>query len=138
MKRVVMALGALIGLAVIFYASLFAFAEFRTEIVVLRTAEADGVTHETRVTVVDIADSTWVRGRPYRGWFRRIEANPFAELHRGGIWQPVRATVSRDPADAAAFEQEMRDRYGLVYRFFDSVARMSTNEVPVRLEPRVP
>jgi hypothetical protein len=138
MKRVVLALGVLAGLPVIFYAGLFAAAELYTEIVVLRTAGADGALHETRVTVVDIADSTWVRGRPHRGWFRRIEANAFAELFRGGVWQPVRAVVSRDPADATAFEQVMRDRYGLMYRFFDSVARMSANEIPVRLEPRAP
>ena len=136
MKRAALVLGAVLGLAVIFYASLFAFAEMYTEIVVIRTYDSGGTPHETRVTVIDVARTPWVRGRPYRGWFRRIEANPMAELYRGGAWQPVSASISRDPADAAEFERVMVERYGLLYRCFDFVARMSTNEVPVRLEPR--
>jgi hypothetical protein len=129
-------LGAVLALAVIFYASLFAFGEMYTEVVVLRTYDSGGTPHETRVTVIDVAGTPWVRGRPYRGWFRRIEANPVAELYRGGVWHPVRTSISRDPADAAEFERVMVERYGLLYRCFDFIARMSTNEVPVRLEPR--
>jgi hypothetical protein len=129
-------LGIVLGLAVIFYAGLFALAEMYTEIVVLRTYDSGGTPHETRVTVIDVARTPWVRGRPYRGWFQRIEANPMAEFYRGGEWQPVRASISRDPADAAAVERLLVERYGLVYRCFDFIARMSTNEVPVRLEPR--
>ena len=124
-------------LAVIFYASLFAFAEIRTEIVVLRTYDSEGLAYETRVTVIDIGKTPWVRGRPYRGWFRRIEASSIAELYRGNAWLPVSASVSRDPADAAEFERVMLERYGLIYRYFDFIARMSSNEIPVRLAPRV-
>ena len=136
MKRAVMVLGAALGLAAIFYASLFAFAELGTEIVVLRTVDSGGAAHETRVMVLDIDGAPWVRGRAYRGWFERIEANANAELYRGGTWHPVRASISRDPADAAAFERIMLERYGFSYRFFDFIARMSTNEIPVRLDPR--
>jgi hypothetical protein len=64
------------------YASKFPIAEIVTRVVVLRTFESEGATHETRVTVIDLADEPWVRGRPYRGRFRRIEANPQAELDR--------------------------------------------------------
>jgi hypothetical protein len=138
MKRVVRVLVGVATLVVIFYASLFAFAEVFTEIVVLRTYDSDGLAYETRVTVIDIANTPWVRGRSYRGWFRRIEANPTAELYRGDVWRSVRASVSRDPADAAEFERLMLERYGLMYRYFDFIARMSSNEIPVRLAPRVP
>lgn len=138
MKRAAVFLGAACGLAVIFYASLFAFAEMYTEVVVLRTFADDGAPHETRVTVVDIADTPWVRGRPYRGWFRRVEANANAELYRGGVWQPIRASISRESSDAAQFERVLVERYGLMYRLFDFAARMSSNEIPVRLDPRSP
>ncbi len=129
---------AVIGLVVVLYASVFALAELYTEVVVLRTYDSGGVPHETRVTVIDIADAPWVRGRPYRGWFRRIEANPVAELYRGDVWLPVRAAVSREPADAVAFERVMVERHGLMYRYLDFIARMSSNEVPIRLHPRAP
>lgn len=138
MNRTPWILVAVLSLVVVFYSSVFALAEVYTEVVVLRTFDAGGAPHETRVTVIDIADAPWVRGRPYRGWFRRIEANPVAELRRGDAWFPVRASVSREPADAAAFEREMLDRYGLLYRYLDFVARMSSNEVPIRLDPRAP
>lgn len=138
MKRVIQILVGVATLVVVFYASLFAFAEVYTEIVVLRTFGSDGLVHETRVTVIDIGNTPWVRGRPYRGWFRRVEANPVAELHRGGVWLPVSASVSRDPADAAEFERVMLETHGVVYRCFDLIARMSSNEIPVRLDPRAP
>ena len=69
---------ALLGVAI--YASIFPIAELFTEIVVLRTYDADGVPHATRLTVIDRDSMAWVRGRPYRGWFRRVEANPCADL----------------------------------------------------------
>jgi hypothetical protein len=138
MRRAIWIFVVIVSLVVTFYASLFALAEIFTEIVVLRTYDADGSPHETRVTVVDIAEIPWVRGRPYRGWFRRIEANPVAELYRDSGWLPVQTSISRDPADAAAFEGKMLENYGLLYRYLDLIARMSSNEIPVRLDPWAP
>lgn len=86
--------------------------------------------------MIEIEGRLWVRGRPYRAWFRRVEANPNIELYRDGLWHPVRASISRDPADAAAFEGAMRAKYGMLYRVLDFGARMSANEIPVRLDPR--
>jgi len=120
------------------YASIFPVAELFTEIVVLRTYDANGEAHETRLTVIDRAGTAWVRGRPYRGWFRRIEKEPCAELYRRGAWKPVLGTVSREPGHAAAFDQVMLDSYGLAYQYVDLVARISSTEVPVRLVPREP
>ena len=71
--RVILVLALVCGAL---YGSIFPLAEIFTEVVVLRTYDAEGVAHETRVTVIDIEGSSWVRGRPYRGWFRRIEADP--------------------------------------------------------------
>ncbi len=129
---------ALASLAAAIYASIFPIAEIFTEVVVLRTYDSDGSPHETRLTVIDRAGTAWVRGRPYRGWFRRIAANPRAELFRGGVWRPVRASISREPADAAAFDQVMLETYGLPYRYVDFIARISSTEVPVRLVPQTP
>lgn len=133
MKRIAQAFAALALLGVVVYVSIFPIAEIFTEVVVLRTYDSAGSAHETRLTVIDRAATPWVRGRPYRGWFRRIEANPRAELYRDGVWRPVEGSVSRDRADADAFDQVMLDRYGLVYRYFDFIARISANEIPVRL-----
>jgi hypothetical protein len=156
MKRAGWVTVALVSFAVVIYASIFPIAELFTEVVVLRTYDAEGSPHDTRLTVIlrtydaegsphdtrltviDRAGTPWVRGRPYRGWFRRVEANPIVALYRGGVWRPVRASVSRDAADAAAFDQVMLETYGLTYRYVDLISRISSNEIPVRLVPRTP
>lgn len=135
MKRVAWVLVGVVALVAVAYASIFPIAEFFTEVVVLRTYDSDGATHETRLTVIDREGTAWVRGRPYRGWFRRVAANPRAELYREGVWQPVLGVVSRDPADAASFDQVMFETYGLAYRYVDLIARVSSTEIPVRLDP---
>ena len=135
MKRIAWILVAFVSLAAAIYLSIFPVAEIFTEVVVLRTYDSEGSPQETRLTVVDRAGEPWVRGRPYRGWFRRIEANPRAELYRDGDWLAVQGSVSRDPADATAFDQAMLDTYGLGYRYVDFIARLSANEIPVRLVP---
>jgi len=133
MKRIVWVLVGLAALAVAVYASIFPIAEIFTEVVILRTYDSEGSPHETRLTVIDRAGTPWVRGRPYRGWFRRVEANPRGELYRDGRWRPVQAAVSRDPADAAAFDRVMFETYGVAYRYVDFIARLSSTEIPVRL-----
>ena len=138
MKRAAWILVALVSLAAAIYASIFPIAEIFTEVVILRTYDFEGSPHETRLTIIDRAGASWVRGRPYRGWFRRIEANPKAELYRNGGWRPVRGSVSRNPADAAAFDQVMLETYGLAYRYVDFIARISSSEIPVRLAPLSP
>jgi hypothetical protein len=138
MKRFAWILAALVSLGVAVYASIFPIAEIFTEVVVLRTYDSEGSPHETRLTVIDRGATAWVRGRPYRGWFTRIEANPGAELYRDGVWRPVEGLVSRDPSDAAAFDQVMFDTYGFAYRYVDFIARISASEVPVRLVPLSP
>ncbi len=118
------------------YLSIFPLAELFTEVVVLRTRDAAGVAHETRVTIIDIGDEAWIRGRPRRGWFRRLRADSRAELWRNEAWHPVSAEISDDPEDADAFQRVMIERYGALYRFMDLMAQMSNHEVPVRLVAR--
>lgn len=138
MKRIAWVFVALASLGLAAYVSIFPIAEILTEVVILRTYDSAGSPHETRLTVIDRAGTPWVRGRPTRGWFRRIESTSRAELYRDGVWRPVEGSVSRDPADADAFDQVMLDSYGLAYRYFDFIARISANEVPVRLVPLSP
>jgi hypothetical protein len=129
---------AVVSLGFVVYASIFPVAEIFTEVVTLRTYDAEGVPHETRVTIIDRDGTPWVRGRPYRGWFRRIEANPKMELRRAGVWRQAQAEISRDPADAAEFDRVMLETYGFGYRYVDFIARISANEVPVRLVLQAP
>jgi len=136
MKRAKWIAGSGVVLALAIYASIFPVAELFTEVVVLRTYDADGAPHETRVTVIDRDDTPWVRGRPYRGWFRRAEANPCVELFRRGVWRPTLAVISRKAEDAAAFERIVLETYGLAYRYVDVIARLSSTEIPVRLLAR--
>ena len=136
MKGAAWILLTLASLVAAIYASIFPLAEVFTEVVVLRTYDSDGSPHDTRLTVIDREGIPWVRGRPYRGWFRRVEGNLDADLYRREVWRPVRASISREPADAAAFDALMLAKYGLAYRYVDFVARISATEIPVRLHAR--
>lgn len=48
------------------YASIFPIAELFTEVIILRTYDAKGEPRDTRLTVIDIDGTAWVRGRCVR------------------------------------------------------------------------
>lgn len=107
-----------------------------TEVVVLRSYDAEGRPHDTRLWVVDVDGSPWVRvARPDRDWFERIQANPQVELERNDYWQPLRAVPIRDPEMAARVDAAFAEKYGWVDRWYGILLRR--DPVPVRLDPRV-
>ena len=76
-------LGALIGIAIVVIGTQYLASE-SGEVVVLRTLDAAGGVHETRLWVVDHDGSAWLRaGNPTGGWFPRLSARPEVEVVRG-------------------------------------------------------
>ena len=74
----------------------------QTEVVVLRTVDAQGEAFETKMWVVDHDGEVFVRvANPRRHWYQRLLANPRAELVRDGQSTRVAAEPSEDPETLA-------------------------------------
>ena len=106
-----------------------------TEVAKLRTVDAQGVVHETKLWVVDHDGSTWVRvARPERQWFQRLKQHPEIELVRdGGGPRRMRATPDPSVETKAALDAAFRAKYGVVDWWYGVLLRRSP--IPVRLDP---
>jgi len=106
----------------------------QTEVAVLRTYDAGGTPHDTKLWVVDDGGSAWVRvARPERRWLARLEAIPRVELTRHGVTRRYRATPVRDAATRARIDQLMAEKYGRADWWYGVVVR--SQPTPVRLDP---
>ena len=106
----------------------------QTEVAVLRTSDALGRGHETKMWVVDHQGVPWVRvANPERGWYRRLLERPQVELVRAGKTQPCLAEPHDEPEIAAELDAVFREKYGLVDWWYGLLLRRAS--VPVKLEP---
>ena len=65
---------------------------------ILRTFDADGTMHETRMIIIDDGDVMWVQsGHHFRGWYYRLIENPNVELLRGDTLTQRRAVALETP-----------------------------------------
>ena len=106
----------------------------QTEVAVLRTSDALGRGHETKLWVVDYQGVPWVRvANPERGWYRRLVEQPRIELVRAGEPQTCLAEPYDVPEIAAELDAVFREKYGLVDWWYGLLLRR--HSIPVKLEP---
>ena len=106
----------------------------RTEVAVLRTVDEGGAARETKLWVVDLDGSPWVRvARPERTWFARLRNRPEVELVRHGVALPYRAIEIEDSAMRARVDAAFRDKYGLVDWWYGLLLRRDPRAI--RLDP---
>jgi hypothetical protein len=128
-KTILAVLGALALVAAGTYA-----AGEQTEVVELRTFDAAGAVHETKMWAVDADGAVWVRvANRDRGWYQRLLANPRVELKRGGKKAAMIARPDESPEALAAIDAAFRAKYGWVDAWYGVLLRHSP--VPVRLVP---
>jgi hypothetical protein len=90
MKGLLVMLLVLLGLFVL--ALVAAGTPLGGEVVVLRTTEVDGTTHETRLWIQDLDRQLWLRaGSTDSGWYRRLVQRPIVQMKRQGRWERYRA-----------------------------------------------
>jgi hypothetical protein len=134
MKKVTLVVAALLALAVLFVASIFAASEMGSEVVTLTTWEADGSPVETRLWVVDDDGYPWLRaGVPTSSWLLRIEGNPKVQVDRGDAALDLRAVPIRDPERRDRIHALMRAKYGWTDAWI-SLIRDGSQSLAVRLE----
>jgi len=75
---------------------------------VLRTFDASGGAKDTVLGLLDDRGQLWVEsGHWFRGWYRRVLANPDVELVRDGNAAPYRATPTDTPEAVDTVERLM-------------------------------
>jgi hypothetical protein len=128
-------LGVLLGLAVA-AAILEYVASESGEVVVLRTTDASGDFHETRLWVVDHDGSAWLRaGNPAVGWFERLSSRPEVVVVRGDASAAFRAVPTPEARDVV--NERMQEKYGWADRYV-SFFFSREKKIPVRLLPVTP
>jgi hypothetical protein len=113
------------------------------ETAVLRTADGSGRVFETRLWVVDHADSVWIGAGTgaERRWFRRLKAHPRVELLRRGVARCSLAVPIENPQTREVVFRRMREKYAwgtlassLGNRIFFA-KHASTEPAVIRLDP---
>jgi len=107
----------------------------RTEVVVLRTQDAGGAMHETKMWCVDHDGTPWVRvANAERGWYRRLVARPEVELVRQGAATPRVAHPDPSSSTRLAVDAAFAKKYGLTDFWYGAILRRGA--IPIRLDPR--
>jgi hypothetical protein len=132
MGRLVVAFVLLVGLALAYAVAHWVLIEAGREVVVLRTAEADGSWLETRLWIVDDAGVSWLHGDAASHWVRNLESRPIVELVRGRDTHRYRATPV--PGPHPRLHELLRSKYGFADRWVRFVGPDKESTTPVRLE----
>jgi len=132
LRKTLLGLAGLLALALLVVGTQYIASE-SGEVVVLRTRDASGVDHETRLWVVDHDGSPWLRaGNPNGGWFPRLSADSEVVMARGGehsVYQAVPTPEARDVINDLMHEKySWADSY--ICLFFPRASK-----IPVRLLP---
>ena len=107
------------------------------EVVVLRSRDAAGDVHETRLWIVEDAGFAWLRaGSPESGWYARLQAQPAVEVVRGDATLLFTAEPEHGPARVATTNRLMAEKYGWGDRVISLSAPSRESSVAVRLVPR--
>ena len=103
---------------------------------VLRTFDAGGAPRDTVLGLLDDHGQLWVEsGHWFRGWYRRVVANPDVELVRGGQTAPYRATPT-NTAEAVDTVERLMGR-GTSSRYWIARTLLLFAPIkPVKLDPR--
>lgn len=131
MKRLVVSLGALVGLMGAYVLAHGALIEAGREVIVLRTEEPSGVWLETRLWIVDDGEVSWLHGGDSQ-WMRNLADRPVVEMTRDGETRRYRATPV--PGPHPRVHELLRAKYGIADRWVRFVGPDGETTMPVRLE----
>lgn len=115
-------------------ANAFDWTPYREQSVVeIITLDEDGARRETKIWIVVLADTGFIRTNDSR-WLSNIRRDPAVHLRTRDVETPVTAEIVDDPATYDHVEQAFKDKYGLMQRFM-SAFRMGRPSV-MRITPR--
>jgi hypothetical protein len=114
MRRFLVAVAVLIGLAVAYVLAHWALIETGNEVAVLRTENDDGSWLESRLWIVDDGPVAWLHGDVRSRWERNLAARPVVQVtRRRDAALPRHAGAGTPPEDPRAAAREVRHRGSL-------------------------
>ena len=122
----------LVGALVLAVGAMFLASELGGEVVGLRSFDAEGRGHDTRLWIVDHENRSYLRGSPDSGWYARIEATPQVELDRAGQTQSFQAIASQSMSEHV--NRLMAEKYGVADQLIGLTADRD-QDTAIRLEP---
>jgi hypothetical protein len=131
MKRIALALAVLVALCATYVLAHWALIEVGREVIVLRTENADGTWHTSRLWIVDGEGASWLHGAD-SAWMHNLEARPTVEVTRGGAMHRYRAQSI--PGPHPEIDALLRDKYGVADRWVRFVMPDDERVRVVRLE----
>ena len=132
-RRIAIIAGLLLGLVVFVFGLSFIASEKGGEVVTLRTTDAVGTVHETRIWVVDADGHAWLRaGDPRSGWLARLSAKSQVDVERAG--QSATFTAVPQPSERDRINALFRAKYGNADRYIGALFGRD-DATPIRLDP---
>ena len=104
------------------------------EVVVLTTGDGSAAPAETRLWVVDLDGSSYLRGDPGSGWYARLVADPRVRLERSGASANYLAVPAADRRQQ--INELMRRKYGWRDVYIGWLLGGREDAMPVRLDSR--
>jgi hypothetical protein len=133
LRRIAIVAGLLMGLVVALLGFSMIASERGGEIVTLRTTDAAGTVHETRIWVVDADGHAWLRaGDPNSGWLSRLRERAVVEVERAG--QSASFTAVPQPDERDRINALFRAKYGWADRYIGALFGRD-DATPIRLDP---
>ena len=133
LRRIAIIAGLALGLAVFVFGLSFIASEKGGEIVTLRTTDAAGAVHETRIWVVDADGHAWLRaGDPKSGWLSRLTERSQVDVERGG--QRATFTAVPQPSERDRINALFLAKYGIADRYIGMLFGRD-DATPIRLDP---
>lgn len=124
-------LGGLLALMVLVFVSQMVASE-TGEVVVLTTSGSEGKSMETRLWVVDLEGSQYLRASEGSGWYRRLMADPTVELRRGEDSSSYAAVPSPEVRDAV--NDLMLEKYAWRDVYISWLMGDRDNAIPIRMD----
>ncbi len=104
--------------AVVLFAAITLVALEGREVVVLRTVDQQGNVRETRTWVADEDGHAWVEAaNAERPFLRHVQANPTAEIKRGGAAHQCHAVAVANPEGHERIRRLLAEKYGWADRW---------------------
>ena len=132
MRRALLVSLAILALPIAYLLAHWALIEVGREVIVLRTEEADGSWHETRLWIVDEGGFPWLHGGNSR-WMHNLRARAAVEIERDGDTSRYRAHPVSGPHPR--IDELLREKYGLADRWVRFVGADTESTTVVRMEP---